>query len=255
HGDPRGPHRAGGTCVRRRRRLDRTQCLRGPGRRIGVGDSTMIVTMIELQAIRRMPRHMARAAAGLLASAVLLAGPASAENVLQDVSYSAGSAGRVDVTLQLAGPAPDAQVFTTDSPPRVAIDLPDTRSEVDARRITVGSGAASASSPVEAAGRTRAVLDLFRPAAFETRRDGNRLIVSIGGGDAASAGAIPMDTRDPAKRIAGGPALDNVDFRRTPEGAGRVVLQFSSEGAAADMRTEGDRIVVDLANVHVPDAL
>src|SRR5690606_30618709 len=50
-------------------------------------------------------------------------------------------------------------------------------------------------------------------------------------------------------------SLDNVDFRRTPEGAGRVVLQFDGEGAAADMRTEGDRIVVDLANVHVPEAL
>jgi type IV pilus assembly protein PilQ len=146
-------------------------------------------------------------------------------------------------------------VFTTGNPPRVAIDLPDTRSEVEDRRITVGSGATSAISTVEAAGRTRVVIDLFRPAAFETRHEGNRLVVSIGGGDASIAGAVPVDTNDPAKRVAGGLVLDNVDFRRTPEGAGRVVLQFSGEGAAADMRTEGDRIVVDLANVQVPEAL
>ena len=214
----------------------------------------MIVTKIELQAFRRLPGRIA--AAGLFGTALLLGAPAQAENVLQEVGYSAGSAGRVDVTLQLAGPAPDAQVFTTENPPRVAIDLPDTRSEVVERRITVGSGATSAISTVEAAGRTRVVIDLFRPAAFETRHDGNRLVVSIGGGDNAVAGAVPMDLNDPAKRIAGGGlSLENVDFRRTPEGAGRVVLQFSGEGAAADMRTEDGRIVVDLGNVHVPEAL
>ena len=75
-----------------------------------------------------------------VATAVLFAAalPAHAENVLQDVSFSASADGGVDVTLQLAGPAGDAQVFTTESPPRIAVDLPDTRSEVANRRMAVG---------------------------------------------------------------------------------------------------------------------
>src|SRR5690606_7703773 len=186
------------------------------------------------------------------------AAPVHAENILRDVSYSAVGGGRVDVILELAGPAPDAQVFTTEQPPRVAIDLPETRSEVEQRRISVGSGATSGISAVEAAGRTRVVIDLFRPAAFETRHEGNRMIVSIGGGNGVGsvAGAVPVDMNDPAKRIAGaGLELSDVDFRRTPDGGGRVVLAFNGEGAAADMRTEGDRIIVDLANVRVPEAM
>ena len=44
-----------------------------------------------------------------VATAVLFAAalPAHAENVLQDVSFSASADGGVDVTLQLAGPAGD----------------------------------------------------------------------------------------------------------------------------------------------------
>src|SRR5690606_28350991 len=103
----------------------------------------------------------------------------------------------------------------------------------------------------------RVVIDLFRAAAFETRHEGNRMIVSIGGGDVAGsvAGAVPIDRADPAKRIASGLELADIDFRRTPDGAGRIVLAFNGEGAAADMHTEGDRVVVDLSNVRVPDAM
>src|SRR5688572_23956770 len=87
---------------------------------------------------------------------------ASAENVLQDITFVPGDGGRVDITLQLAEGGVDAQVFTTDQPPRIAVDLADTRNQVAQRRISIGSGSTSALSAVEAAGRTRVVVDLFR---------------------------------------------------------------------------------------------
>ena len=110
---------------------------------------------------------------------------ASAENVLQDINFVPGEAGRVDITLQLEQASSDAQVFTTDQPPRIAIDLPDTRNAVEQRRLAVGQGSTSAISAVEAAGRTRVVIDLFRPASYETRVEGNNLIISVAGGAAA----------------------------------------------------------------------
>jgi type IV pilus assembly protein PilQ len=196
---------------------------------------------------------------GLTTGFALLASfTASAENVLQDISFTPGANGAVDVALQLADPATAPQVFTTDQPPRIAIDLPDTRNAVAERRISVGSGATSAISAVEAAGRTRVVIDLFRPASYETRMDGNVLVLSIsGGGSAASAasGAPMMNSPDPAKRAVGALEVTNVDFRRTAEGAGRVILSFNGEGAAADLRTDGQRVIVDLAGSGIPSAL
>ena len=193
---------------------------------------------------------------GMLTLAMAL--PASAANVLRDISYAAGPGGAVDVILQLDGPASDAQVFTTDDPPRIAIDLVDTVNQVEQRRIAVGAGATSAITAVEAGGRTRVVVDLFHATGYESRAEGNRFVLRVEGSGAgstarpASASANP----DPAKRLAGaGLQVANIDFRRTTEGAGRVILSFSGEGAGADLSDSGAGVVVDIVGARLPDAL
>jgi type IV pilus assembly protein PilQ len=180
--------------------------------------------------------------------------PASAsENVLESISYTT-SGTRTDVVLEFAAPVVDARAFTTDNPPRIAIDLPDTRNGLSQRRVAIGSGAASSASAVEAGGRTRVVIDLFRAASFETRAEDNRLIVSISGGVTGTMAGIAAT--DPAKAVgAASIEVTNIDFRRGPGGEGRIIISFSGEGATADLRKVGQRVVVDLGNVQLPDHL
>lgn len=180
---------------------------------------------------------------------------ASAENVLRNASYQAGSGGAVDVILEFAEPVGGVQTFTTDNPPRIAIDVPDTRNGLSQRRIAVGSGATSAISAVEGQGRTRVVIDLFRAASFETRTEGNRLIVSVAGGAMAGTAAIAANPDDPSKRVSSGLTVSNIDFRRGDDGAGRLVLSFDGEGVLADMRTEKSQVIIDVANASLPDSL
>ena len=64
----------------------------------------------------------------VLTLAVLAAGlatslSAAAANVLQDVRYASAPGGKVDITLQFAEPVGDVQAFTTDTPPRIAVDI------------------------------------------------------------------------------------------------------------------------------------
>ncbi|KFN43595.1 hypothetical protein N789_09985 [Arenimonas oryziterrae DSM 21050 = YC6267] len=187
----------------------------------------------------------------LLASSAALAG-----NVLQDVRYAAAPGGKVDITLQFANPVGEVQAFTTDSPPRIAIDLPDTSNGLSTRRVAVGSGATSAVSAAEAGGRTRVVVDLFRPAGYTTRSSGNLLVLTVDAGSAPAAASTAMaSSSDPSKRVATNIAVSNIDFRRGDNGAGRVVLRFNSDGAAADMRNEGNQVVVDVSNASLPENL
>ena len=72
-------------------------------------------------------------------------------------------------------------IYATLDAHAIAVDLPGTRSEAP-RRIAVGSGATSAVSAVEAAGRTRVVVDLFRPAGYTTRSAGNLLVLTVDAG-------------------------------------------------------------------------
>ena len=189
----------------------------------------------------------------LLVSVSALAG-----NVLQDVRYAAAPGGKVDITLQFASPVGEVQAFTTDSPPRIAIDLPNTSNGLSARRVAIGSGATSAVSAAEAGGRTRVVVDLFRPAGYTTRSSGNQLVVTVDAGNVlgqSSASRAMASPSDPSKHVASGLQVAKIDFRRGDNGAGRVILRFSGEGANADMRNEGSRVIVDVDNAQIPDSL
>jgi type IV pilus assembly protein PilQ len=188
---------------------------------------------------------------------LLIAGVAHAENVLEDIAYTAQPGGKVEVTMKFAQPVTAPQIFKTESPPRIAIDLADTRNGVAQRRIDVGAGATSAISAIEAAGRTRVVVDLFRPAAYETRTNGNTLTLSIAGGNNGSTpAAVSAASTDPTKAVpVQGLEVSNVDFRRGKNGEGRVIVSFSGPGVAANIRREGAKVVLDLSNVNLPPNL
>lgn len=192
----------------------------------------------------------------LLAFGLVVVMPAMAANVLQDVRYASAPGGKVDITLQFAEPVGDVQAFTTDSPPRIAIDLPGTSNGLSARRIAIGAGATSAVSAAEAGGRTRVVVDLFRPAGYTTRSNGNLLVLTVDAGSKGGGASAAMASgNDPAKRSANTVSVSNIDFRRGENGAGRIILKFDGDAANADMRNEGNKIIVDVSNAQLPERL
>lgn len=196
-------------------------------------------------------------AMGALAVGMTASLSALAANVLQDVRYASAPGGKVDITLQFAEPVGDVQAFTTDTPPRIAVDLPETTNGLSQRRVVIGSGATSAVSAVEAGGRTRVVVDLFRPAGYTTRSSGNLLVLTVDAGavQQSMASNTMANPTDPTKRVASGIEVANIDFRRGENGSGRVILRFNGDGAAADMRNEGSKVVVDVANASIPESL
>lgn len=220
-----------------------------------LGVSNMITTTTDLHG-RQPTRRMRKAAiAGLLAwLGLVFAGTVQAENVLEDLTYTAQPGGKVEITMRFAEAVAVPQAFTTESPPRIALDLADTRNAITERRIEVGAGATAGISTVEAAGRTRVVVDLFRPASYETHINGKELILTIAANISGSTvAATAAASRNPTKQVANDTvALTNVDFRRGKTGEGRIVVSFSGPGAAADLKREGDKVVLDILNVKLP---
>jgi type IV pilus assembly protein PilQ len=197
------------------------------------------------------PRGVRLAARALFAVLAMTPLAAFAQNVLEAVTFNPGPGGQVDIVLTLTEPAVDPKLFTTDSPPRIAIDFDNTRNGLAERRLEVGVGAASAISAIEAAGRTRVVVELMRPTAYTTRAEGNRLILSVGTGGSAAATQV-VTGNDPSKAVAGRAEVSNIDFRRGVNGEGRLIVSFTNDGVAADLRREGTKVVVELRNVALP---
>ena len=205
----------------------------------------MTTTAAKNQARTKPVNHGAglRRSAWLLLTSLAWASNAWAENVLEKISYTALPGGKVELTLKLSGAPGEPQVFTTDTPPRIALDLPDTRNGTSDRRVDVNTGATLGVSAVEAAGRTRVVVDLVRPSSYDTRVDGHNLIVTVSNGVSGSATTTAVAGNNPTKTVAAnGTSVSNIDFRRGKNGEGRIIVNFSSEGATADVKREGDKV-------------
>ncbi|HST28218.1 MAG TPA: type IV pilus secretin PilQ [Rudaea sp.] len=179
-----------------------------------------------------------------------------AQNTLQDITYAPLAGDKVQITLQFAAPVGEPQIFTTQNPARIAIDMPDTHDAMSKRRIDINTGATQAVSAVEAAGRTRVVVDLFHNAGYETRHEGNNFILTVNNnmsGGAASATAAAVAATDQTKAaVAAGMEITNVDFRRGQHGEGRVIVSFNGQGAGVDLQRIGDKIDVNMYNVGLP---
>ena len=183
---------------------------------------------------------------------------AQAANALKDVAYTALPGGKVELRMTFAEPPALPNGFTTDTPPTIALDFADTRNELGKRRVDVSTGATSGLNVVEAGGRTRVVIGLYRQASYVTRINANQLIVTVNNSVGDSANYVAAASAgNPTKVVsasASANSLENIDFRRGKDGEGRIVLSFAKAGAAVDLKREGDRIVLDLLNIDVPPA-
>ncbi|GGZ52321.1 fimbrial protein [Lysobacter xinjiangensis] len=72
---------------------------------------------------------------------------------------------------------------------------------------------------------------------------------------APAAPIAPAPSLDPAKQLPGTVSVADIDFKRSDDGAGRLVVRFSGEGATPDLRKTGSNVVVDIGNAELPDSL
>lgn len=190
---------------------------------------------------------------GFAALCLLVTTTASAADVLKSVSFQPMPGGVVDVTLELESGTADPKVFATSDPPRIAVDLPDTTNQFKERMLSISTGAAKGLTAVEAGGRTRVVIDLFRSAPYQARREGRSYVIQIQNGFAdVVTSKAPVD---PAKTITSSVSIEltSLDFRRGKAGEGRLILGFSGDNANANLREESGRLLLDLPNVAVPE--
>lgn len=178
--------------------------------------------------------------------------------VLEEIRFTTGAGGAVDIVLDLAGAIPEPEVFTTDNPARIALDLPGTTSALERRTVAVGTGATRSVTAVQAGDRTRVVIDLFRSTDFDTRREGDGIIVSVSGGTGGRVAA--EQDRAPIPGLAdsapaGVPQIRAVDFRRGDQGEGRVIVDFSAPGANVDLSRQGQVLNASIYDATIPPEL
>jgi len=209
-------------------------------------------------------RHgLALAAAILLVSFWTVAQAAEPQplNALKAINFAGLPGDQVQITFEMSNSADNPASFTIDNPARIAFDLPATKSELASRSQAIGIGPAKSVTAVEVKGRTRVVLNLFEMVPYETRTEGNNIVVVLGGtqGAASSASASAFTNTAPATTSSSNSdaaqGITNIDFRRGDQGEGRVIITLSDPAVPIDMRQEAGKVVVDLKGAQLPAEL
>ena len=184
---------------------------------------------------------------------------AQGSNQLRDIQVQSLPGQRVQLTLVMSDSAPEPLAFTIENPARIALDLPGTSLALDSRRRDVNLGPLDTVLTAEANGRTRVVLNLDTMVAYETRRSGNMLVVTVGGDGDYDAGTTRFAgtpaTAASMTAAAGSRSIKGVDFRRNRDGGGRVVVDLTDPGTPVDIRQEGGRVVAVFKDTALPPEL
>ncbi|MDX1597465.1 MAG: secretin and TonB N-terminal domain-containing protein, partial [Marinobacter sp.] len=189
----------------------------------------------------------------------LLSGLANAVT-LEDVSFSSLPGDQLEVTLEFDGQPPEPTGYTIERPARIAVDLKGTTSGLDSRSVPLGSGNAQSMTVVETKDRTRLIFNLVELAPYDTVREGNSLVMTIGGqGGASSASgggsAAPAASTTSSSASVRDGVLAGVDFRRGKDGEGQVVVDLGRASAPVDLSELGGKIRLTMDGMTVPEHL
>ena len=158
---------------------------------------------------------------------------------------------QVELKLHTSGPAPQPMAFTIDKPARISLDLPGVALALSQRRVDVKSGGVDSVVAGESGGRTRLVLNMDQLAPYETRVEGNTIIVTVGLGRASSSAAVAVATAAPDAAASSDRRLSAIDFRRGTDGVGRIVVSMTDPHTPVNLRQEGQQVVADFVGAQI----
>jgi type IV pilus assembly protein PilQ len=166
---------------------------------------------------------------------------------------------RVELKLAFDEPPPAPQGYTTESPARIALDLPGVVSQLANKTRDLGSGNARSATVVEAKDRTRLIINLTQLTPYDARVEGNNLFVVVGQGarnsaprPSTAAVAVPAPSRAP---VVTAKAIRAVDFQRGIQGEGNVVIDLSDPSIAPDIQEREGKIILGFAKTRLPEPL
>lgn len=191
----------------------------------------------------------------LAAMALGLALPLWAANI-DSVEFSSLPGDKTEIRLHFDGTPPEPTGYTIEKPARIVLDMPGVVSTLEEKHHNLGIGNARRVSIISTKDRTRAIVNLTELVGYETDIEGNTLYLMVGGG---SAQGVPtqnsfasQDDDTVADRQISDSEVAAVDFRRSEDGDGRIVIQLSNPKAPVNVSKEGGRIKVQIRNTDLP---
>jgi type IV pilus assembly protein PilQ len=161
------------------------------------------------------------------------------------------------------------KAFMTRNPSRLSLDFAGLGSSMGMGRVAITQALVDSALVAQSDERSRVVINLRQAATYRLDSMGKSLVVTLDplaesapaqGAISSIASAAPVQRSAAATPAAGSsaensPALGDIQFKRSADGAGREVVTLPNKSVSADIRQIGSNLVVDFSNVSLPERL
>ena len=181
------------------------------------------------------------------------------DSAINNLEFSSLAGNQLQIQLELSGPVVEPKIFQTDNPSRIALDFDGVTSNLAKKSFPINQGAVNTVYVVEASGRTRVIVNLTEKVPYETKIEGNKYYLVL-----RSAGAVEAVNKIVQSSAAKESALSrflpeqgikSIDFRRGPNGEGRLLLGLSTPNTVVDAKQSAGKVVLSFLNTKIPEAL
>jgi type IV pilus assembly protein PilQ len=179
----------------------------------------------------------------------------AADNGIQTLDISQVN-GAILLRLGLRQPIGAAPgVFGTTNPPRLVFDFPRTDNNLGRSGQMVNLGDLYSLNVMQVGDRTRLVLNLKRTLPYETRPDGQSLLITLLPANAQAFYAQSGVSSFSRPTTDGQFGIRDINFRRGKEGNGLIAVDLSDPNVGIDIRKQGGSIEVDFTKTALPQRL
>ncbi len=191
---------------------------------------------------------------GLLMIFAVAPAQADTQNRITGLSVSEPAAGTTVLKVDLESPLGALPAgFTVNAPARIALDFPNTANGLGKSTQEFSAGDLRSANIVQAGARTRLVINLDHMMTYDTRMEGNSVLITM-----HPQAAEQTDTVSRFAEAAQGVqkhALTGVDFHRGKNGEGRIQVDLSDAGVGIDIHRQGTKLIVDFLKASLPKNL
>ncbi|HLP98068.1 MAG TPA: type IV pilus secretin PilQ [Sideroxyarcus sp.] len=174
-------------------------------------------------------------------------------NSIQSLSASNEIGGKLVITVALKNVLSGLPAaFTINTPPRIAFDFPNTENGLGKSTQEFGEGDLRSANIVQAGKRTRLVVNLTQMLSYESRVDGNNLVITLQRKDVGVGESSPTRFAEAQSGTQQKFSLRDIDFRRGKNGEGRVQIDLSDTNIGIDIKQQGRLLLVDFQRTSLP---
>ena len=193
----------------------------------------------------------------IIVVSVLFGAGKSFAATLNDLKFSELPGGRIEIRADFSETPSIPKGYAIEQPARIVLDFEGVESNLKEKKFPLSFGNAKSAVVLTSNGRTRFIVNLNSPSSYSTSVEGNTLIAVIEGSSRAQTFTRQQASEEAQQSFTDkvDRSITEVDFRRTEEGAGTLLLTLSEPKVAVDIEEAASGVIINFVDTELPSEL